>query len=156
MCFDKMAVNYGYVVFFPMREFPRVASTVLLLWGTYLVMWKELEDKFSSSWQRAMWFPAKCGIFIVSLLSIFYVILNLALSSAWLYFVNVVVINDIAQKRTSFEVAMYAFYMLFSLLTLGEAVYALTLQTVKVHGTAQRVSPYLAESKLIPSNHDLK
>jgi hypothetical protein len=146
MCFDTVAVKYSYVVFFPIREMPRVASAVLLLWGTYLVVWKELEDKFTSPWQGAMWFAAKFGIFIMSLLSIFYVILNLALSSAWLHFVNVTVINGIASKRTSFEVAMNAFYMLFSLLTLVEAIFALTLQTVRVHGAAQRVCPHLSGS----------
>ncbi|KAK0646945.1 hypothetical protein B0T16DRAFT_391283 [Cercophora newfieldiana] len=143
MCFDKVAVKYSYVVFLPIREVPRVASTVLLLWGTYLVVWKELEDKFSRPFQKAMWFAAKCGIFIMSLLSIFYVVLDLALSITWLDFVNVTVINGIASKRTSFEVAMNAFYMLFSLLTLAEAVYALTLQTVRVHGTAQRTRVFL-------------
>jgi hypothetical protein len=92
-----------------------------------------------------MWFTAKCGIFVVSLLSIFYVILNLSLSSVWLSFVNVTVINDIVSKRTSFEDSMNAFYMLFSLLTLTEAIYALTLQTARVHGSAQRVSDRLTE-----------
>jgi len=145
MCFDKVAVKYSYVVFYPIREIPRVASTLLLLWGTYLVAWKEIQDKFSSPWQRAMWFTFKCGIFVMSLLSIFYVNLNLALPSAWLHFVNITVINDIAYKRTSFEVAMNVFYMLFSLLTLAEAIYALTTQTVRVHGRPQRVSAHLSK-----------
>jgi hypothetical protein len=139
MCVDTLAVRYSYVVFLPIREVFRVASTILLLWGTYLVVWRELEDRFSTSHQGVMWFAAKCGIFVMSLLSIFYVVLHLALSGVWLAFVSLGVINDIASKRTSFEIAMNAFYMLFSLLTLVEAVYALTLQTVKVHGMAQRV-----------------
>jgi hypothetical protein len=48
MCFDMVAVKYSHVVFFPIREIPRIALTGLLLWGIYLVVWKEIEDKFSS------------------------------------------------------------------------------------------------------------
>ena len=81
----------------------------------------------------------KCAIFILTLLSIFYLVLGIALSILWLDFASPSVIADVASRKTSLEVAMNAFYMVFSLLTLVEAAYALTLRTVRVHGMAQQV-----------------
>ena len=139
MCHDRVMVNYSYVAFQPLRETLRVSSTILLLWGNYKIVWRELEDRCGELLLRAMWLTTKCAMFILTLLSIFYLVLGIALAILWLDFVNLAVVNDVASKMTSFEVAMNAFYMLFSLLTLVEAGYALTLRTARVHGMTQQV-----------------
>ena len=137
MCHDRTMVNYSYLVFLPLREIFRISSTILLLWSNHAVIWRELQDRLNRPLQRSMWFTSKCGICILTFLSIFYLVLGLALPILWLDFPMPTVIVEIANKKNSFEVAMNAFYTIFSLLTLGEAAYALTLRTVKVHGMSQ-------------------
>jgi len=154
MCHDRTMVNYNYLVFLPLREIFRISSTILLLWGNHAVIWRELQDRFSRPLQRAMWFTSKCGIFILTFLSIFYLVLGLALPILWLDFPRPTVIVEIASKKNSIEVAMNAFYTVFSLLTLVEAAYALTLRTVKVHGMSQQVGPDSAEIQLVPGGRE--
>jgi len=76
---DRAVVKYTYVVFLPLREALGIISTILLLWGNYIVIWRELEDMISAPLRGAMWFGAKCGIFILTLLSILYLVLRLSL-----------------------------------------------------------------------------
>ncbi|KAK3324534.1 hypothetical protein B0T19DRAFT_232064 [Cercophora scortea] len=141
--YDGRAVKYGYIIIAPIWESFRVTSTILLLWGTYTVVWKELEDHFSPRQQGIWWFAAKFALFIVALMSIFYVVLYLALSVVWMEFFSLNVIADIATKRTGFEIAMTAFFMVFGLLTLAEATAALVIGAVKVHGHMEATRLFL-------------
>ncbi|KAK3319153.1 hypothetical protein B0H66DRAFT_533655 [Apodospora peruviana] len=133
-------VQYGYIMWAPVWELFRITSTVLLLWGTYTVVWKELEDQFSVQQQKLWWLAAKFAVFVVTLMSIFYVVLYIALSAIWLEFYSLNAIADIATKRTQFEVAMTCFFMVFSLLTLVEATAVVWVQAVRVHGQIQWLS----------------
>ncbi|KAK3687820.1 hypothetical protein B0T22DRAFT_479103 [Podospora appendiculata] len=141
--YDGRAVKYGYIIIAPIWESFRVTSTILLLWGTYTVVWKELEDHFSPRQQGIWWFAAKFALFIVALMSIFYVVLYLALSVVWMEFFSLNVIADIATKRTGFEIAMTAFFMAFGLLTLAEATAALVIGALKVHGHMEATRLFL-------------
>ncbi|KAK1756309.1 hypothetical protein QBC47DRAFT_184507 [Echria macrotheca] len=137
MCNNEVPVNYSYIVFLPIREIFLVAATNLLLWGNYAVIWKELQDRFSPPLRGIMWFTAKFGMFVISFLSLLYLVLELALSVTWLSAVSLSVIADIASTRASLEISIYALRMIFSLLTLCVAAYALIFRTVKVHGMIQ-------------------
>lgn len=143
MRYSLTAVMYGYLLVGPVFEALRVASTILLLWGTYTVVWKELEDQFSIWQQGVWWFAAKLLVFVVSLMAIFYVVLDIALSVVWLEFFSLNSIADIAGKRTDFEMAMTAFFFLFGLLTLVEATVAWAY-AFKIHGQVQGVSTYFS------------
>ncbi|KAK3943368.1 hypothetical protein QBC46DRAFT_307422, partial [Diplogelasinospora grovesii] len=144
--YDLRSVVYGYILLAPVWESSRVTSTVLLLWGTYTVVWKELENRFTPREQGRWWFAARVALFVVSLMSIFYVALYIALSVVWMEFFSLNVIADIASKRTAFEIAMTAFFFAFGLLTLVEATYALIIRAVTVHGhiEATRLTLWLA------------
>lgn len=135
-----------------MIEILRVTSTILILWGTYTVVWKELEDQFSPRQQGIWWFAARSLLFIVTLMAIFYVVLGVALSVVWLEFFSLNAIADIAGKRNDFELAMTAFFLLFGLLTLAEATVA-WFHAFRIHGQVQRVGPFLS---LVWISHDLE
>jgi len=126
-------VPYSYILAGPLSDLFRISSTVLLLWGTYTVVWKELEDQFTIWKQGVWWFAAKFLIFVVTLMAIFYAVLGIALSAVWLEFFSLNAIADIAGKRTDFEMAMAAFFFIFGLLTLVEATVA-RLHSYVVHG----------------------
>ncbi|KAI3320304.1 hypothetical protein HD806DRAFT_507139 [Xylariaceae sp. AK1471] len=119
--YDQRAVSYGYIFTMPIFEISRVASSVYYLWGNYIVVWRELEDRFPRRAQGYWWFAAKFAIFIVGLVSTFYVILYIAQSGVWVEFLSLNTIADIASKRTGFEITMTAFFFVFGLITLAAA-----------------------------------
>ncbi|KAK4207465.1 hypothetical protein QBC37DRAFT_355235, partial [Rhypophila decipiens] len=139
---QRTAVKYGYALAEPMVDGLRVTSTILILWGTYTVVWKELEDQFSPKQQGIWWFAARFLLFIVTLMAIFYIILSIALSVVWLEFFNLNSIADIAGKRNDFEMAMTSFFLLFSILTLVEATVT-WFHAFKIHGQVQRTRLFM-------------
>ncbi|KAM7182874.1 hypothetical protein V8F20_012815 [Naviculisporaceae sp. PSN 640] len=134
---QRTTVEYGYALAEPMYEIIRVTSTILILWGTYTLVWKELEDQFSPRQQGIWWFSARFLLFISTLMTIYYIVLGVALVVAWLEFLSLNAIADIAGKRNDFEMAMTAFFFLFALLTLLEATVA-WFHAFKIHGQVQR------------------
>lgn len=125
--YDGRAVGYGYILLIPIWEFFYVGSTIFILWGTYTIVWKELRERFSGltrSHQIAWWFVGNFALFILCMVSLFYVILFIALASIWLKFSSLNAIDDVATKRNGFEIAMHAFFFVFSLITSGAAAVA--------------------------------
>ncbi|KAH6970604.1 hypothetical protein BKA56DRAFT_596646 [Ilyonectria sp. MPI-CAGE-AT-0026] len=131
-------VVFGYVLFLPVWEFFHVASTIMILWGTYKIVWNELKGRFTEKQQRMWWFGGKCAIFLVCMVSLFYTILYLALSIAWMEFVSLNTIADVATKRTQFEIAMAAFFFAFSLLTAGTATVAIVWGSSRIDGRIRK------------------
>jgi len=125
---------YGYIIFLTLIESLRVLSAVIFAWGNYRVVWVEIETRANEFWQRWLWVAAKVTLFLVSLVSILYALLYLALAIVWLEFRSPNSIADIATKRTSLEVSMAALLTAFSLLTIGALWYAIQLQARKVDG----------------------
>ncbi|GAB1320804.1 hypothetical protein MFIFM68171_11014 [Madurella fahalii] len=133
--FDQRAsVAYSYIVFVTLIESLRVLSAIIFAWGNYKVVWVEVETRFDEIWQGRLWTAAKLALFVVSLVSIFYAVLYVALAGAWLDFLSLNSIADIATKRTSFEVATAALLTVFALLAFGSAYYAVRYQSRKVDG----------------------
>ncbi|KPM44197.1 hypothetical protein AK830_g2314 [Neonectria ditissima] len=131
LVFDRFLHTYhvaapcGYIVFPALWEFFLVGSTNLILWGTYTLVWKEVESRFAKKTQGILWFAAKFVNLLVFIVSLFYTILNLVLSIVWVEFVNLNAIADIATKRNDFELAMATLFFGCSLLTAGVAAAAI-------------------------------
>ncbi|KAK7427628.1 hypothetical protein QQZ08_005903 [Neonectria magnoliae] len=119
-----VAAPYGYILFPAIWEFFHVGSTNLILWGTYTLVWREVESRFTKKTQGFLWFAAKFVNLLVFIVSLFYTILNLVLSIVWMVFVNLNAIGDIATKRNDFELAMATLFFGCSLLTVSVAVAA--------------------------------
>ncbi|KAK0638698.1 hypothetical protein B0T16DRAFT_462455 [Cercophora newfieldiana] len=131
---QRASVVYGYIVFLTLIEALRVLSAVIFAWGNYKIVWVEIEIRFDPVKQGRLWAAAKVALFLLSLVSIFYAVLYLALAGVWLDFKSLNSIADIATKRTSFEIATAALLTAFAGLAFGSAVYALKFQAEKVDG----------------------
>lgn len=139
--YDQRAVSYGYIFVMPIFEISRVASSVYFLWATYTTIWRELEERFPKRHQGYWWFSAKFAIFIVGLVSTYYVILYIAQVGVWVEFLSLNTIADIATKRTGFEITMTAFFVVFGLITLAAASASLLWKARRMDGEVPRVSP---------------
>lgn len=111
----------------------------MILWGTYKIVWNELDGRFTEKQQGIWWFGGKCAIFLVCMVSLFYTILYLALSIVWMEFVSLNTIADVATKRTQFEISMAALFFGFSLLTVGTATVAIVWGSSKIDGRIRKV-----------------
>lgn len=131
---NQRPMSYGYVVFLTLIESLRVLSAIFFAWGNYKVVWVEIETRWDHVWQGYLWTAAKVGLFLVSLVSIYYIFLYVALAGVWLDFRSLNSIADIATKRTQFEIATAALLTVFALLTFGTALYAIRYQARKVDG----------------------
>jgi hypothetical protein len=135
------SVPFGYILIHPIAEIFGVISTLLLLWSTFRIMWDELVPRFPSiKQQRFWWFAAKFMIFIISLISIYYTALFLALASAWVRFMSLNTINDIATKRTGFEIAKGSFNFAFTSLVLAASSVTFWWKAKKYEGRRHIVS----------------
>ncbi|KAF3020979.1 hypothetical protein E8E14_009423 [Neopestalotiopsis sp. 37M] len=113
------SVTFGHILIYPFAEAFGVTSTLLLLWGTFRIIWDEMAERFPPVREKgSWWYAAKVMIFIISLISIYYTTLFLALASAWVGFMSLNTINDIATKRTGFEIAKGFFNFAFASLIL--------------------------------------
>jgi hypothetical protein len=134
-------VPYGYILIYPVSEILRVVSTILFLWGTYRIVWRELQSRFDSEKDRWLWWlAAKVTIFIVTGVASFYLILYLGLAIAWLQFLSLNATADIASRRTQFEVAMTAMFSGFALLTTVAATATLIFKALEQSGGIKNVS----------------
>ncbi|KAH7012863.1 hypothetical protein EDB80DRAFT_834464 [Ilyonectria destructans] len=147
--YDNRKVVFGYILFLPVWEFFHVGSTIMILWGTYKIVWNELDGRFTEKQQGIWWFGGKCAIFLVCMVSLFYTILYLALSIVWMEFVSLNTIADVATKRTQFEMAMAALFFGFSLLTVGTATVAIVWGSSKIDGRIRKTRIVLFISTLL-------
>ncbi|KAI0450093.1 hypothetical protein F5B21DRAFT_517694 [Xylaria acuta] len=147
--YGQTRVVYGYIFVLPIIEIFRIASTIYYLWGTYIVIWKELEDRFPKRQQGYWWFAARCAIFIVGLVSTYYATLFIAQVGVWVQFLSLNTIADVATKRTGFEITMTAFfcnriYLLLAtsfLLIRSIFEFVLTLRAWGPYSTRQSLQP---------------
>ncbi|KAM5343200.1 hypothetical protein ACJ41O_014166 [Fusarium nematophilum] len=114
MHYDARPVVYGYLVVLPFCESLRITSTILLLWGTYTFVWAQIRGNFQR--EHLWWVAAKFAVFLVCMVSFFYWLLYFALAIVWVNFSSLNIIDDVATKRTNFELAMTGMYLGFSLL----------------------------------------
>lgn len=143
MHYDQEALPYGYVLFDSLNRVLQIASTIWYLWGTYGVIWNELKRRFTREVaQGCWWLAAKITIFLISVVSFFYVVLNIALRVVWIQFLSLNVIADVASKRNHFEIAMTAFFSVFGLLTFIAAVTTLVYRANKTTGTWAKVREF--------------
>lgn len=118
MHYDRVSVSYVYTIVDPLAEISRVASTILLLWGSWSILWVERADRYTPKAQAIWSISANLAVFVVILVSLFYAALNLALSVVWLRFLSLNIIDDIATKRNRFKVAMSVGYVLLGAVVL--------------------------------------
>ncbi|KAJ2901807.1 hypothetical protein MKZ38_001345 [Zalerion maritima] len=143
--FDRREVPYGYVISMSAFESLRVASTMLYIWATYKLVWRRSSStvKFAFIW----WLAARFVFFVVMLMAFYYLTLYLAQSVAWLEFLSLNVIADIATKRTHFEIAMAALVFGFTLLTVVAALKDWG-SSKQVNGRADKTQKLLAFAAL--------
>jgi hypothetical protein len=134
--YEEQSLPFGYVIVGPIFEAARITSTVIFLWATYTIVWKELEYRFNDRPQKIWWPLAKCALLLAGLVSIFAVVLQFSLAIVWIQFLSLNIIADVATKRTKFEISMTAFFSAFGLLTL-----VATSWTLAKAGTWKRHNP---------------
>jgi hypothetical protein len=144
---SNASVTYAYIVFAPLIEPFWVISTVILVWGTYKLAWKEFEQRNSIT-RRRWWIGAKSGLFVIILLAAFYLLYNIATPSLYLTFAIPSAINDIAGRRNAFQTALLVFFFLFALLALALSTYTTFLSSKKVGGKTAWASSTLSISPI--------
>ncbi|KAI0532801.1 hypothetical protein GGR58DRAFT_507032 [Xylaria digitata] len=142
-------VVYGYIFALPVIESFRIASTVYYLWGTYIVIWRELEDRFPRKQQVYWWRAARCAIFTVGFVSIYYVLLSIVHVSVWVRFLSLNTIADVATKWVGFEITMTAFFFVFGLISFAAACASLLWKSWRMDGQPTRVYLLLAALLLL-------
>ncbi|KAM7208579.1 hypothetical protein V8F20_001002 [Naviculisporaceae sp. PSN 640] len=142
--YEQRVLPYGYILFEPVLHIIRVISTIWFLWGTYKVVWNELERRFETKKsQGAWWLAAKVSIFIVGLVSFFHVVLRIAMAVVWLQFLSLNIIADVTTKCNDFELAMTAFFTVFGILTIFAAVATIFFRARKREGSWAKTRVYL-------------
>ncbi|KAK4173160.1 hypothetical protein QBC36DRAFT_195311 [Triangularia setosa] len=113
-------VKYEYITARPVYEVLRVASTLLLLWGTYNVAWKRFGDRKSDSpRQRVWWFVSNAIFSVICLISVFYLVFYFAFSLSWVKYGSLVPVAHFAERGSSFEIAMAVLVWIASMAMLG-------------------------------------
>ncbi|KAI1272429.1 hypothetical protein F5Y07DRAFT_379758 [Xylaria sp. FL0933] len=148
--YGQNRVSYGYIFVLPIVEISRIASTIYFLWGTYTIIWRELEDRFPRTQQGYWWFTARIAIFVVGLISVYYFTLFIAHVSVWVRFLSLNTIADVATKRTGFEIGMNASFVIFGAITLAAACASLLWKAREIDGRIRhnRICLILATSLL--------
>jgi hypothetical protein len=119
-----------------------VLSCIVLLWGTYKIVWKELEDRFSKKHREYWRFGAEIIIFVVGLVSLYYLVLYLASAIVWMEFLSLNIIADVATKRNGFFISMNAFFFVFGLLTVAAATATIFWKASRTEGNVAGVRTY--------------
>ncbi|KAK4640959.1 hypothetical protein QC761_608170 [Podospora bellae-mahoneyi] len=113
-------VKYEYVTARPIYDVFHVTSTLLLVWGTYNVLWKRFGDrKPDSSRQRVWWFVSKSVFFVISLVSVLYLVFYFAFSLVWVKYESLVPVVHFAARGSSFEIATVVLVWVASMAMLG-------------------------------------
>lgn len=116
---DNRPVKFGYILVLPFFEVTKVASSLILIMGTFTVVWRDLEPRFPKNQQGKWWFAAKMLLFFTGLMSLYYWVLKFSLAVVWMQFASLNTIADVATKRTQCEMAMSVFFFAFGLMTVA-------------------------------------
>ncbi|RWA09621.1 hypothetical protein EKO27_g5483 [Xylaria grammica] len=130
-------------------EILRVVSALCYLWGTYRVVWREIEDWFPQSHQRYWWVTAVFAMSIVILASAYYVTLYITHVGVWISFQSLNTIADVATRRTEFEIGMTSFFFVFGLITVAAACVSLFWKAWMIDGEIRRICLLLATFTLL-------
>jgi TRAP-type C4-dicarboxylate transport system permease large subunit len=152
---ENIAVKYSYILYEPTTEIARVASTFLLLWGSWWVVWYDREHRYTRREKAAWWFLGMVFVFVVILMSGYYLSLNMTVAVAWLRFLSLNIIDDVATKRNHFKIAMSAgFAALVLVIFVAAADNFRRIGTVEGRETSRKVSatpkPALLPRLLLP------
>ncbi|RSL64289.1 hypothetical protein CEP54_004783 [Fusarium duplospermum] len=134
--FDTRPVVYGYILLTPFWEAFHLASTILLIWGTYAILWREI--KANSERRNWWWVSAKFGLFLVFMVSFFQWLLGFSLAVVWMKFYSLNVIADVSDKWMHFELATTGLVFGFCLMIFAAATDAIILRAVKIDGERQK------------------
>ncbi|KAK4225639.1 hypothetical protein QBC38DRAFT_254443 [Podospora fimiseda] len=116
-------IKYDYILFEPLIQIFQLISTLLFLWGTFAIVWNEVEKRFERKRSKVSWWlSAKVILFAVGLVTCYFWVLRIATAAVWLKFSSMNVISDVATKRNGFEMAMTFLFMAFSGLTVAAIV----------------------------------
>lgn len=133
------SVQLGYCILMPVWDTFYALSTILILWGNYAILFREFTtDRFSELQIKIWWGVGYFMLFIVCLMSMFFIFLQLALSVVWMNFSSLNTIADVASKERQFEITMNAFFFGFSLLTTVAASVAIMLRTRRDEGKERK------------------
>ncbi|KAH8894316.1 hypothetical protein GQ53DRAFT_821401 [Thozetella sp. PMI_491] len=148
--YSQQKVPYGYLLLDPLLEIFRIASTIVILWATHNAIWHELQLRFDNEKTLSYWWKtAKIGIFLTSLISLFYLLLNLETTVIWLEFFSLNVIDDVASKRSNFALAMSFFFCTFALLNVTSAAVTIIFRAIRTDGSPQKDRLWLVAASII-------
>ncbi|KAF4467742.1 hypothetical protein FALBO_5373 [Fusarium albosuccineum] len=134
--YDTRSVVFGYILVMPFWEAFRLISTILILWGTFTILWRDI--KANSEKRNWWWRGAKFALFCVCLVSFYYWILYFALGVVWMRFYSLNIIADVATKRTNFELATTGLFFGFSLMTAVASTDAILIRGGEIDGERQQ------------------
>lgn len=112
-------VKTHYILLQPLAEPLRVASSLLLLSGTFNVIWRRKSHREHRTWVLFN----KILFLAVAVASFFYLLLFLAVAACWLDFTSLNTIMDLAGRRNQFELSsavLFTVYSLFVVLAAGK------------------------------------
>lgn len=133
-------LSLGFIIFQPCAEVLRVISTIFFLSAAFDIVWRS-EDTQRHAW----WYANIVMLMLDKIVAFFYLALFLALGVCWLRFTSLNVINDIATRRSQFEVAMAALFMghAFLILLRAAMINFVINRRVDGHGKTVRVTSFL-------------
>ncbi|KAK4169556.1 hypothetical protein QBC43DRAFT_307974 [Cladorrhinum sp. PSN259] len=144
MHYEQRRVPFGYIIFEPIVQSLQLLSTLFFLWGTYGVVWSELQRRFRTDRSQTIWWTAaKTTFFCLILVTCFFWILRIATTVVWLKFLSLNVISDVATKRNGFEMAMTLFFSVFTLLTVVAIVATFLFRANKLERSWARTRIYV-------------
>ncbi|KAK3986462.1 hypothetical protein QBC44DRAFT_140030 [Cladorrhinum sp. PSN332] len=144
MHYEQRRMPFGYILFEPIVQGLQLISTLFFLWGTYGVVWNELQRRFASPRSQGLWwFAAKVTFFLVILVTVYFWILRIATAAVWIRFLSLNVISDVATKRNGFEMAMCFFFSVFSLLTAVAVVATVFFRASMLQGSWAKTRIYI-------------
>ncbi|KAK4188113.1 hypothetical protein QBC35DRAFT_383282 [Podospora australis] len=117
----RTQVYYNYILANVVWECFRLSSTILFLWGTYTLAWRQFEHQshghVDSTTQKFWWFVSKVVLFAVSTVSLFYLIFYLAFSVTWLNSLSIVTVTHFAKRGSAFQIATSTLFLFSSIMS---------------------------------------
>lgn len=142
--FDTCSVVYGYILLAPFWEAFHLCSTMLVIWGTYAILWREIRASSERRRRSWWWVSAKFGLFLVFLVSFFQWLLGFSLAVVWMRFYSLNVIADVSGKWLHFELATTGLVFGFCLMIAAAATDAIIVRAVAIDGERQKVSQFVS------------
>lgn len=97
----------------PVWEIPRLWSAILIDWGTFAIVWRDLQTRFEKP--KAVWHVGQGCFLALWLLAAYYLGLYVALVFAWEYVADPTVVEALATGRNAFEVTFVVVQFLYCL-----------------------------------------